>query len=180
MHHRINGVRILRASICVGVLLPLSTLAMANDNPFEFKPKVPVQTEQVMQQLPEKRNLSGIQRSEVAEMVASAVLAASKANGELKSMKSVVVLQPGDEYTSISSGMYVIYETSSENYRYYDTQKFTGVVSAKEHASQIKRQQRLITESINAMAEGSLTTVVEVDNKPETPIRATRPNLGNK
>jgi hypothetical protein len=179
MHHRINGVRFLRASICVGVLLPLSTLATASDNPFEFKPKVPVQEVSVSQQ-PETRNLSEIQRSEVADMVLSAVLAASKRNGELKSMKSVVVLQPGDEYTSIASGMYVIYETSTGNYRYYDTQKFTGVVSVKEHETQIKRQQRLITESVNAIAKGAITEVADNNNKPAIPIRAKRPKLGTE
>tara|TARA_B100000809_G_C15120060_1_gene523971 strand:- start:1861 stop:2403 length:543 start_codon:yes stop_codon:yes gene_type:complete len=180
MHHRINGARILRASICIGVLLPLSTLASANDNPFEFKPKVPVQTVSVVQQLPETRNLSDIQRSEVAEMLLSAALAVSKKNGELKSMKSVVVLQPDDEYTSIASGMYVIYDTATENYRYYDTQKFTDVVSAKEHATQIKRQQRLITESFKAIAESALNEVADNNNKPTTPIRATRPKLGTE
>jgi hypothetical protein len=180
MHHRINGVRILRTSLCLGVLLPLSTLAMANDNPFEFKPKALVQTEQALQQLPTKRNLSDTQRGEVASIVTMAVLAASKANGELQSLEPVVVLQPGDEFTSISSGMYVIYETDSGKYRYYDTKKFSDVVSAEKRADQIKRKELSIINSVNLVAESALTAVVELTNKPETPSRATRPKLGTE
>jgi len=158
-----------------GAMLLLAFGTSANDNPFAFKPKAPeVPQVPVVQQLPEKRQLSDIQRQQVNGIVTQAVIAATKGTGAFKDVENVVVLKAGEQVTSISSGMYVVYNSETEEFSYYDTQKYSSVISQSEYDKRVAEKKQLIQKAVVEVSDK-----IDFNDLPSQEIQSEQPSGEN-
>ena len=67
--------------------------------------------------------------------------------------KQYVLLKPGDIYHGVTSGMYFIYSKKKNDFVYFDSQKFSGVMTTEEYQELANKSK---ADAIAAMSTGSM------------------------
>ncbi|MCP4258487.1 MAG: hypothetical protein GY774_13455 [Planctomycetes bacterium] len=136
----------------------LSTQAVAqSDNPFQFKEAAPVEPVSNIPVVTQSTDLSDEQKAQVLEMIKQSISAIEMKveNADSVSIdgKQYVLLKPGDIYHGVTSGMYFIYSKKKNDFAYFDSQKFSGVMTTEEYQELANKSK---ADAIAAMSTGSM------------------------
>jgi hypothetical protein len=150
----------LKFSVSVAITLS-SSLVYAQDNPFKFKDPAPEQPlVPVAPVVIQSDELSGSQRDEVKALLMQALNEFDKKSASSDTVsgkvnfdgKDYIILFAGDRYIGVSSGMHVIKSAAKSDFVYYDSQKYSGVITEAEYVNfQKERGMRRIEAAATAL-----------------------------
>jgi hypothetical protein len=119
------------------LLSVIASPAVAQDNPFEYKPEAPVVQAESRPAPPPNPDLSALQRNTVLNIIREA-MEASQLNADgndgtvLLEGKKYLLLQSDERYLGLTSGMHLVISDTSLEYKYFDSKKYHGVITSEE------------------------------------------------
>jgi hypothetical protein len=127
-----KGMNIRYGHLMVALLLPSAVMAQDNndpDNPFFYAPEKKVEvgaagTAPIIIQNPE---LSEQQRETVKNMLSDALMSISPEFARKET--NAAILESDETYVGITSGMHLIYNASTQKFRYIDSKKHKEVLT---------------------------------------------------